>query len=178
MAVGYDNASRISAITDTGTPSNVLTFNYDLLDRLTSFTAPALSLNQGFGYDAVGNRTSQTIGANNYASTYGATSNRIATTTGPTPKAFSFDANGSITNDTVNQYTFDARGRLKQATTAAGVSQYLVNTMGQRVKKSVAGIDTVFHYDSGGRLISETDGAGNVRQEYVYLNDIPLAVLK
>lgn len=178
VAVSYDNASRITAITDTSTPSNVLTYNYDLLDRVTSFTAPALSLNQGFGYDAVGNRTSQTIGANNYTSTYGATSNRIATTTGPTPKAFIFDANGSITNDTVNQYTFDARGRLKQATTAVGISQYLVNTMGQRVKKSVAGIDTVFHYDSGGRLISETDGAGNVKQEYVYLNDIPLAVLK
>jgi YD repeat-containing protein len=178
LAVGYDDASRITAITDTGTPSNVLTYNYDLLDRLKNFTAPALSLSQGFDYDLVGNRTSQTIGANNYANTYSGTSNRIATSTGPTPKLFTFDANGSITADTVNGYMFDARGRLKQASTPAGVSQYLVNTMGQRVKKSVAGIDTVFHYDSSGRLISETDGTGAVKQEYVYLNDIPLAVLK
>ena len=59
-----------------------------------------------------------------------------------------------------------------------GVSQYLVTTMGQRMKKSARGIDTVFHCDSGGRLISETDASGNVKQEYVYLNDIPLAVLK
>ena len=50
--------------------------------------------------------------------------------------------------------------------------------MGQRVKKSAAGVDTVFHYDSGGRLISETDALGNVKQEYVYLNDIPVAVLR
>jgi YD repeat-containing protein len=178
LAVGYDAASRITAITDTVTPSNVLTYNYDVLDRLTNFTAPALSLNQAFGYDAVGNRTSQTIGANSYANTYASTSNRIASSSGPVAKAYAFDANGSITNDAVNQYTFDARGRLKQATTTAGISQYLVNTMGQRVKKNVAGVDTVFHYDSGGRLISETDLQGNVIQEYVYLNDIPLAVLK
>ena len=50
--------------------------------------------------------------------------------------------------------------------------------MGQRVKKSVAGIDTVFHYDSSGRLFSETDATEAIKQEYVYLNDIPLAVLK
>ena len=126
----------------------------------------------------MGNRVSQTIGANNYSATYAATSNRIASVTGPTPKIFTFDANGSIVSDTANQFTYDARGRLKQATTAAGVSQYLVNTMGQRVKKSVSGIDTVFHYDASGRLISETNAQGNVKLEYVYLNDIPLAVLK
>ena len=59
--MGYDNASRITAISDAATPSNVLTYNYDTLDRLTNFTAPASSLSQGFGYDAVGNRTSPTI---------------------------------------------------------------------------------------------------------------------
>ncbi len=173
MAVSYDGASRITALND---GVNNSTYGYDLLDRLTSFVATGL--NQSFTYDAVGNRTSQTIGANTYASAYGGTSNRIASTTGPVPKSFTFDANGSIVNDTTNQYTFDARGRLKQATTAAGIAQYLVNTMGQRVRKSAGGITTVFHYDSGGRLISETDAAGNIRQEYFYLNDIPVGVFK
>ena len=173
IAVGYDTASHITALND---GANNASYNYDLLDRLTSYAAPGF--NQSFVYDPVGNRTSQTIGVNTYTSTYSGTSNRIASTTGPTPKSFTFDANGSIVNDTAAQYTFDARGRMKQATTAAGMAQYLVNAMGQRVKKTAGGIDTVFHYDSGGRLISETDAAGNVKQEYVYLNDIPLAVLK
>ncbi len=176
LAVGYDNASRITSLTDVATPSNVLNFNYDLLDRLTNFVAP--SFTQSFGYDAVGNRTSQTIGPNSYTNSYAGASNRITASSGPTPKSYTFDANGSIVADTVNQYAFDARGRLNQATTAAGVSQYLINTLGQRVKKSAGGTDSVFHYDSGGRLISETDLQGNVLKEYVYLNDIPLAVLK
>jgi len=72
---------------------------------------------------------------------------------------------------------FDARGRLTQATSAGGVSQYQVNALGQRVKKSAAGIDTVFHYDSAGRLIGESDALGNVKREFIYLNDIPLAVI-
>ena len=50
--------------------------------------------------------------------------------------------------------------------------------MGQRVKKSAGGIDTVFHYDSSGRVICQTDAQGNVKQEYVCLNDIPVEVLK
>lgn len=179
LTLTYDDASLVRKISDNSvTPAIELLYNYDTLDRLNYFNAPAWYVNQTFEYDAVGNRTSQLLGANNYTSTYSATSNRIASTTRPPARAFTFDANGSITNDTVNQFTFDARGRLKQATTAAGSSQYLVNAMGQRVKKSTGGIDTVFHYDSGGRLISETDAQGNVKQEYVYLNDIPVAVLK
>ena len=37
---------------------------------------------------------------------------------------------------------------------------------------------TVFHYDSSGKLIAESDGQGNVTREYVYLNDIPIAVFQ
>ena len=43
---------------------------------------------------------------------------------------------------------------------------------------SAGGIDTVAHDDSEWRLISEIDAWGNVRQEYLYLNDNPLVVLK
>ena len=41
---------------------------YDALDRLVSFVTPSTS--QSFSYDAVGNRLSQTIGANTYSYTY------------------------------------------------------------------------------------------------------------
>jgi hypothetical protein len=35
---------------------------------------------------------------------------------------------------------------------------------------------TVFHYDRSGKLIAE--GTGSTLTEYVYLDDIPVAVLK
>jgi hypothetical protein len=48
--------------------------------------------------------------------------------------------------------------------------------MGQRVQKVTPAANTVFHYDLAGKLIAETtDGATT---EYVYLDDVPVAVLK
>ncbi|MGE0875507.1 MAG: hypothetical protein AB7O31_12630 [Burkholderiales bacterium] len=116
------------------------------------------------------------VGADTYA--YSGTSNRIASitpSTGPV-KNFVFDANGSTTNDAVNAYAYDVRGRMVQSTGPVGVTDYQVNALGQRIRKSNAGGDTVFHYDTRGRLIAETDAAGSLKREYLYLADTPVAV--
>jgi YD repeat-containing protein len=91
---------------------------------------------------------------------------------------FVFDANGSTTADAINQYTYDARGRLAQANTGSGLVQYKVNALGQRIRKTATQGDTVYHYDSQGRLIAESSSSGMVQTEYIYLGDIPVAVLK
>ena len=66
------------------------------------------------------------------------------------------------------------------ANTAIGLVQYQINALGQRVQKSVpAGansISTLYHYDQSGKLIAEATGTAGV--DYVYLDDIPVAVLK
>jgi YD repeat-containing protein len=178
FALGYDAASRIGFISDIANPANTTNLGYDSLDRLTSFAAP--STTQSFAYDPVGNRTAQTIGTNTNTYSYGAASNRLASltpTTGPV-RNFSFDANGSTTNDALNQYSYDARGRLTKAISVAGQAQYGINALGQRVIKTTTAGTTVFTYDSSGRLIAETDAQGNVSREYVYLNDIPVAVFQ
>jgi hypothetical protein len=36
----------------------------------------------------------------------------------------------------------------------------------------------VFLYDLRGHLVAETSPAGAVKREYIYLNDIPLAVIQ
>ena len=38
--------------------------------------------------------------------------------------------------------------------------------------------DTVYHYDSQGRLIAETSVSGTLKKEYIYLGDIPVAVIQ
>jgi len=169
FALTFDAASRITGI---GTS----TYGYDNLDRLTSATLSAS--NYGYSYDAVGNRLSKTTGANSDSYAYSSTSNQLSTLTpaGGTQRSFVFDANGSTTNDGVNTYSYDTRGRMKQATSGAGATSYQLNALGQRVKKSTSTSDTVFEYDTRGRLIAETDAAGALKRELIYLGDIPVAV--
>jgi YD repeat-containing protein len=78
----------------------------------------------------------------------------------------------------VNTYAYDVRGRMVQATSVIGATNYQVNALGQRIRKTNSQGDTVFHYDLGGRLIAETDPAGVRKREVMYLGDIPVAVVQ
>ena len=59
----------------------------------------------------------------------------------------------------------------------AGSTTYLVNGLGQRVRKNT-GSDTYFAYDEAGRLIGEYDATGAAIQETVWLGDIPVATIR
>ena len=61
---------------------------------------------------------------------------------------------------------------------AIGTTNYQVNSLGQRIRKTNTQGDTVFHYDAQGRLIAESGASGHVRKEYIYLGDIPVAVIQ
>lgn len=174
QAVVYDAASRINNITDTVNVAASQTYGYDNLDRLVSYSGSGGS--QSLSYDAVGNRSSQTIGTAVNTYSYHASANRLTQISGGSNKTYQYDANGSTTNNGSSQFSYDARGRLVSATTAQGVVQYRINALGQRVQKTVAGVSTVFHYDTNGRLIGESTGQDG--KDYVYLDDLPVAVLQ
>ena len=105
----------------------------------------------------------------NYAYSIAPASNRLLSAAGPLAKTYTYDANGSPTNDGVNQYTYDARGRLVQTGTPNGTSLYRLNALGQRISKSPVIGATVYHYDLSGKLIAETDSFGVVQKEYLSL---------
>jgi YD repeat-containing protein len=71
------------------------------------------------------------------------------------------------------------------AATGAGGSnaQYRVNALGQRVAKALGGTtnptnpDIRYLYDTQGRLIAETLPNGQTVKEYLYLHDLPVAVI-
>lgn len=46
------------------------------------------------------------------------------------------------------------------------------------MRKTTSVGDTVFHYDSGGRLIAESGPSGTLKREIIYLGDIPVAVVQ
>jgi YD repeat-containing protein len=178
FSLGFDAASRISSIAEVGNAVNTNHYGYDALDRLTQALLP--NTNFGYAYDAVGNRQLKSAGAATELYTYAPTSNQLVWITSGTGarRDFWFDANGSTLGDGANQYSYDARGRLIRATSVLGTTDYQVNALGQRVRKANPGGDTVFHYDTRGRLIAESDSLGAVKREYLYLNDIPVAVIQ
>jgi YD repeat-containing protein len=85
----------------------------------------------------------------------------------------------SITFYGLNQYAYDTRGRMVGSTNGASLATtYQVNALGQRVRKTNGQGDTVFTYDTWGKLIAESDPGGTPRREYIYLGDIPVGVLQ
>jgi YD repeat-containing protein len=173
--LSYDAAGHIAGQVDGANAANSAVYGYDALDRLVNAILPSTAY--GYGYDAAGNRTSQSTGAATRPYTVDAGSNRLLAVGGTPTISYTYDANGSVTGDGTGTYGYDARGRLVQAT-AAGTAQYQFNTLGQRVKKSAAGGDTVYLYDGAGHLIAESDGTGTIRKEYVWLGEMPIAVLQ
>jgi RHS repeat-associated protein len=178
----YDDAGRITWITDSGTPSLNLNAGYDVLDRLTSYIGyPA---NQSYSYDANGNRTGVTIEASSYPYTVATTSNRLTATAGPAPaKTHSFDAAGNITADGTQTFVYSDRGRMASTTRGSNTVTYKYNALGQRLRKQgptslVTSGTNRFVYDEEGKLLGEYQNNGTVIQEYVYLGTQPVAILR
>lgn len=185
LSIAYDAASQIQTINDTANPANPANFGYDPMSRLNSYTQGSIS--QSYGYDVDGNRTTQTLGATTTTYAFGYSiipSNQLTgITVGTNPQqAISHDANGATTADTSRQYSYDLRGRLIQAQTAQGAVNYEINAMGLRTRKHdtwSGGSDTEYLYDTAGRLIAEgATGTTTISREYIWLGDIPVAVLQ
>jgi len=175
IALGYDSGNRLRTVADGAAPASGTSFDYDKVGRLTGVIGPTTS--QVYGYDDVGNRTSRQINGSTKALSYAPTSNRL-TAIGAQPIVT--DDNGSITSRGDGTFKYDARGRLISFQGTAGIIKYTINSLGQRVSKVTPSATTIFHYDAGGKLIAEatTESGTTKTQEYVYLGDIPVAVLK
>ena len=137
QTLGFDAASRIRSATYFSNPLQLLTYDYDVLDRLIFDITPTTA--SVFSYDANGNRTSKTVGASTWTYAYPASNNKLASITAGAAKTYVHDADGAITSDATNTFTYDTRGRLVQAATALGSVTYGLNSLGQRYAKTVPG---------------------------------------
>jgi RHS repeat-associated protein len=112
---------------------------------------------------------------------YAANSNRLlSVANGSTTRQLSYIATGNLaSNDngagTVLNFGYDRANRLVQvANQNAPVGSYQHNFIGERVAKSAGGAVTHFHYDRAGHLIAESDAAGNVLREHIWLGTMPV----
>ena len=175
---GYDDAFRITGITDTMDAANSWTYGYDGLDRLSS--AARTGVTRGWTYDANGNRLSET-GTTPLSFTYATSpaSNRLASSSGALVRSYSYDASGNALTWGSATATYNKRGRLKSLKVGTATRNYIYDSAGKMVRASGGPGGTVLYvHDEAGHLIGEYGSAGALVQETVWLGDLPVATLR
>jgi RHS repeat-associated protein len=182
--VSYDAANRITgykhyiAATGSTAPVQDQQFAYDNASRLTQATTSQATW--AYTYDANGNRTSVAIN-NGTPNTYTVdpASNRLNALATPAI-TLTHDAMGNIVSDGTYTLGYDLRGRLTTATQGGNTTTYAYDNAGQRLRKaknSGTADTVVFVYDLQGQLLGEYDSTGKAIREYVWLGNMPVAMI-
>ena len=182
----YDNADRVTAITQ---GSETVQLAYDADNRTALLTLPN-GITVNYGYDSASELTTLTYAQSNGTSLGNLAysydqDGRVITKTGvfatdvlPTPtttaptfdlndretsfngQALSYDADGNLTFDGTNTYTWNARNQLTQISQNGTVEMsYSYDALGRRIVKAVnGGVATQFLYD-GLNAVQETQGS-------------------
>ncbi|MFC5438372.1 RHS repeat-associated core domain-containing protein [Rhodanobacter umsongensis] len=181
----YDNANRLTSLSQ---GSETVQFGYDASNRRTSLVLPN-GIGVAYAYDDANQLTginyttpSQTpLGALAYG--YDADGRRVSKTGSfatdilPTPTtqngvfdlnnrqttfnsgALSYDANGNLTSDGVNTYTWNARNQLSEITAGGTVqASYTYDALGRRAAKAMSGITPTQYLYDGANAVQETLG--------------------
>jgi len=173
LGYSFDNANRISGISDSSNSALTWTYGYDLLDRLTSATTSAIT--DGWTYDANGNRLTQT-GTTPITFSVSSTDNQLNSTSGNLVRTYSYDAAGHTQSYGGLSFSYNDRGRM--LSTSADSTNYLYNALGQMIEKSGTLGTTIFMQDESGHLIGEYSSTGALVEETIWLGDVPVATLR
>ena len=171
----YDDAFRITGLSDAGDSALSWTYGYDALDRLNA--ASKTGTTQGWTYDGNGNRLTQT-GSSPSTYTNSSTSNRVNSISGSLSRTYAYDAAGNTLSFAGATFTYNNRGRMASASNVGVTATYTYNALGQRIKRTAFGVTTLFAYDEAGHLIGEYSSSGALIQETVWLGDTPVATLR
>lgn len=172
----YDNVGNLLTVDAPGDPGYNRTYTYDDLYRLTSAVLPWETVS--FTYDDNGNRLTRTIGAATETYGYMAGTNRLDSVTGAETVFYVHDAAGRITSIDDRTLTYNDNDRLVRVEeNGAVLGEYVYNGLGQRVKKTVDGETTIFHWDLDDNIIAEGGSDGTFAREYIYRNSGRLAMV-
>ena len=213
---GYDSVGNVLNYSDSVMGTWSMANGYDALNRLTiaqntATTSTSLQYagqNLCWAYDAFGNRTAQSqqtsaCPAQESSLTPTAsynTNNQVTwTTVNAAVNGFGYDAAGDVTNDNVNQYLYDAEGRVcaEASTPVPGftaMTGYMYDAEGDRVAKgtitswscdpnvnglSTAANETDYILGPGGEQVTElaqdANGSMNWQRTYAYAGSALIA---
>jgi RHS repeat-associated protein len=162
VAISYDAASRRTSLT---LPNGIVaTYTYDSASRLTGISY-ALSGNPvgdlSYSYDAAGRIVGRTGSLSTVAlpqAVSGNTFNAANQMTSFGSEALTYDANGNLTADGTNTYTWNARNLL--ASIGGGsTAGFQYDGLGRRIQKSIGGQVTRYLHD-GLNPVQEQDALG------------------
>lgn len=179
LAYYYDPRNNLEAIQNLQDAARSQSFDYDALSRLTAAQGTYGTL--GWTYDAVGNRLTETRNGAISTYRYATGSHRLqAISQGSSTTAFSYDATGNTTakGNATFGYTTDNRlfNQRVSGTLAQNVIRYSLE--GQRLTRDHHGSQVArYTHDQYGRLLAETENIQTLIREYIWLDDIPLAMM-
>ncbi|WP_347557573.1 RHS repeat-associated core domain-containing protein [Robbsia sp. KACC 23696] len=179
----FDASGNITSVQDAVTAARNQTITYDNLNRVA--TATGVYGSQSYGYDSVGNRLTRNANGASETLGYSTTSNRLnsVTTSGAGVRSLSYAASGQVVQDVRDSshtygYTINSNGRPAAVTlNGAAAGSYLYNASEQRVQKIVGATTTQLVFDETGALLEEADGSGAALRDYIWLDDIPVALV-
>lgn len=185
----FGDGINLTGITDNLTPVRGETYVYTNSNRLQEGDGIWGTLT--WFYDATGNRTSEVLTSGSTTTStynYPGTNNKLSSITqgASTVRSFSYDGAGNISADTrgstAYNYHYNNRNRLDQLSIGSTVTADYVydglERLAIRTTQNMTPAGTTHYlYDRGGHLIAEATDTGTSTREYVWLDDMPIAVV-
>jgi len=174
LTYNYDNAFNILSIVDGVGSTQNRTLEYDGVNRIINATG--LWGSESTFYDHMGNidlRIRNGVFQEYYY-------NNMRLTHRVFPSYFlvlSHDANGNVTSDGINNFSFNANRRMVSANTGTSVIGYKYDGQGMRVKRTTASETTHYFYANNGALLGEYNPDGGFN-EYIYIDSNPVVRIK
>lgn len=192
LTFGRNEDGQVNGVVDNASSGRGATYGYTDSGRLASAAGPWGS--DTYTYDAAGNRLdkARTIGGTTTHETavIGTTSNRVNTTQdagSTTLRTLTYRTGGDLSQAVfaagpTYAYQYNARKRLTVVkNNGTDAAWYGYDYAGHRVWRSVFSTTTVqtqYIFDEQGHLLAEHDGTtGAVVREYVWLDDMPVAMI-
>ncbi|WP_408952868.1 RHS repeat-associated core domain-containing protein [Lysobacter sp. Hz 25] len=176
FGLGFDAVSNINKLTPAGATNPLLAYDYDALNRLTHLRdGPTNEAIESYTYDATGNRLSFANAGGAHTYTYPADSHRLIHANSGSSR--SYDASGNATQVDGKTFVYNDAGRsseLKQGPTL--LKAYFYNGRGEQVRKQIGSGNSYAIYDESGRWLGEYDGNGDVVQQVVWMEHLPVGL--
>jgi RHS repeat-associated protein len=182
--------SRTDNLNLTGIADNVITgntesYSYTASNRLLTGSGAYGALT--YSYDGVGNRTQENLGTTASVYNYPSGSNLLSSISqgASTIRSLGYDGAGNIVSDsrsdTAYAYAYNNRNRLAQVSVASVVqASYIYDGLERLAIRTTQNMTpsgtTHYVYDLSGRILAEATSSGTTQTEYVWVDDLPLAL--
>ncbi|PSD10734.1 type IV secretion protein Rhs, partial [Stenotrophomonas maltophilia] len=178
-AFSFSAVGELTGLTSGGTGATSVSMTYDALSRLTAFKDAATgSIIDSYAYDATGNRTSAKVNGVDQAYVYPSDSHRLQSV-GGVSRAYDAAGNTLSIQGVEREFAYNAMGRLSAVKRNGAVAaEYHYNDLGQQIARKAGGASALSLYDERGQWLGEYDQAGIARQQVIWLDNLPVGLLK